>query len=223
MSGDRAVRFIDVPISCWRRSTSATEAPPERIYLSPLARSSIFIPLPSMDVPPSDPEKSPAPEKDIETLAVRTVAFPEDDLHRDEKLRPAGVEMRRQLTQEEIRLAAAGYEHLEKNKSAEDDSKFGNVNITEHSLPIGEIEGLFRTSFNWDDPAQSRGLATDDAEARLQRDGPNALTPPKKKSALQKVCIHTPKTLLIWLSEYSIVHRLSQVHVQHYSDHFWSS
>lgn len=181
--------------------TSATEVPPEGIYSLPSARPSIFTPLPSMDAPPSDPEKSPvpAPEKDIEALAVRTVAFPaEDDLHRgDEKSRPAGVEMRRQMTQEEIRLAAAGYEDLEKNKAGQDGSKFGNVDITEHSLPIGEIESLLRTSFNWNDPAQSRGLVADDAEARLQRDGPNALTPPKKKSALQKVCILTPKALPI--------------------------
>ena len=145
-----------------------------------------------MDGQPSDPEKSPLPDKDIEAVAARTVAFPRDDiLPSDEKQRPPGVEMRRHITQEEIRLAAAGYEHLEKDKSGEDRSKSGNVDITEHILPIHEIEGVLKTSFNWVDPAQSRGLSVADAEARLQRDGPNALTPPKKKSALQKVSIHT--------------------------------
>jgi hypothetical protein len=174
-----------------------------------------------MDGQPSDPEKSPLPDKDIETVAVRTVAFPEDGiLSSDEKLRPAGVEMKRHLTQEEIRLAAAGYEHLKKNKSGEDGSKFGNVDITEHSLPIHEIEGLLHTSFNWADPAQSRGLSVTEAEARLHRDGPNTLTPPKKKSALQKVSLYARR---VSLSDYATVHRLSEVHVQHHSDHLWYS
>jgi sodium/potassium-transporting ATPase subunit alpha len=147
-----------------------------------------------MDGQPSDLEKSPLPDKDIEAVAIRAVAFPENDiLPSDEKQRPAGVEMRRHMTQEEIRLAAAGYEHLEKDKSGESRPKFGDVDITEHSLPIHEIEGLLKTSFSWVDPGQSRGLSATEAEARLQRDGPNALTPPKKKSALQKVSIHTRK------------------------------
>jgi hypothetical protein len=145
----------------------------------------------SMDPESSDPEKSPALNKDIEALPVRTVAFPEDDSHpRDEKQRPLGVEMNRHPTLEEARLAAAGYEHLTKDKSGHENVKFGDVDITEHSLPIDEVEGLLNTSFNWADPAQSRGLSAVEVEARLQRDGPNALTPPKKKSALQKVCVH---------------------------------
>jgi sodium/potassium-transporting ATPase subunit alpha len=142
-----------------------------------------------MDPHSSDPEKSPNLDKDIESLPVRAVAFPEDDPHpRDEKQRPPGVEMQRQLTQEDIRLAAAGYEHLTKAPEA---VKFGDVDITEHALPIADLEILLHTSFNWADPAQSRGLSAAEAEERLQRDGPNALTPPKKKSAFQKVCMHS--------------------------------
>lgn len=140
-----------------------------------------------MDTHSSDPEKSP---NDIEAVPVRAVAFPEEDERhrRDEKQRPLGVEMRRQMTEEDARLAAAGYEHLTKEKTGPEDVKFGDVDITEHSLPIHEIENLLRISFNWNDPAQSPGLTTAEAEERLKRDGPNALTPPKKKSALQKVC-----------------------------------
>jgi len=143
-----------------------------------------------MDTHSSDPENSPNLDKDIEAVPVRTVAFPDDEHHpRDEKQRPAGVEMRRQMTQEDARLAAAGYEHLTKEKTGPENTKFGDVDITEHSLPIHEVEGLLRSSFNWNDPAQSSGLTVAEAEERLKRDGPNALTPPKKKSALQKVCI----------------------------------
>ena len=143
-----------------------------------------------MDTHSSDPEKSPNLDKDIEAVPVRAVAFPEDERHpRDEKQRPLGVEMRRQMTEEDARLAAAGYEHITKEKAGPENVKFGDVDITEHSLPIHDIEGLLQISFNWTDPAQSPGLTTAEAEARLKRDGPNALTPPKKKSALQKVCI----------------------------------
>lgn len=181
-----------------------------------------LIPLCFMDTQSSDPEKSPRPDNDIEAVAIRTVAFPEDDLHhRDEKQRQAGVEMKRQLTQEDIRLAEAGYEHLAKDKSAPE-TKFGDVDITEHSLPIHEIEGFLHTSFNWADPAQSRGLTADEAEARLKRDGPNMLTPPKKKSALQKVCF-TYQARVIRPSERFIVLRLSQDHVQHHFDYLRSS
>jgi sodium/potassium-transporting ATPase subunit alpha len=145
-----------------------------------------------MEAQPSDPEKSTGSHKDIEDIVERSVAFPGDDgHHRDDKSRPTGVEMRRQMTQEEIILAAAGYEHLTKEKTTDESTKFGDVDITEHSRPIQEIEGILGTSFNWTDPAQSSGLTAAEAEERLQRDGPNALTPPKKKSALRKVCIHT--------------------------------
>ena len=143
-----------------------------------------------MDTQVSDPEKVLQSDKDIEAVTTtRAVAFPDDADRHDEKLRPTGVELRREKTQEEIRLAAAGYDHLNEKPSAED-TKFGDVDITEHSLPIHEVESLLSTSFNWNDPAQSRGLAAAEAEARLKRDGPNALTPPKKKSALEKVRVY---------------------------------
>ncbi|KAI9508826.1 aminophospholipid-transporting P-type ATPase [Russula earlei] len=161
-----------------------------------------------MSTQPPDPEKSPRPDdNDIEAINIITtravVAFPgEEPPRRDEKYRPAGVELKRQLTQEEMRLADAGYEHLTKDKSRPENTKFGDVDITEHSLPIEEIQGLLNTSFSWSDPAQSRGLTTTEAEARLQRDGPNALTPPKKKSALQKYidCLRSMFNIILIIS-----------------------
>ena len=144
-----------------------------------------------MDTQLADPEKVLHSDKDIEVIPTnRAVAFPDDADRHDEKIRPTGVELRREKTQEEIRLAAAGYDHLTKDKPSPEDTKFGDVDITEHSLPIHEVESLLATSFNWTDPAQSHGLTTAEAEERLKRDGPNALTPPKKKSALQKVGVN---------------------------------
>jgi sodium/potassium-transporting ATPase subunit alpha len=94
--------------------------------------------------------------------------------------------MKRQLTQEDIRLAAAGYEHLAKVKSGEEGTKFGDVDITEHSRPIHEIEGLLQTSFNFVDPAQSRGLMVDDAEARLKREARTHLHHPRRSQLCRR-------------------------------------
>jgi hypothetical protein len=58
---------------------------------------------------------------------------------------------------------------------------------------------------------------TADAEARLKQNGPNALTPPKKKSALQKVGVYIFTGDHDFLNV-STVHRLPQVHVQHHLD-----
>ena len=70
------------------------------------------------------------------------VAVPDDADRHDENVRPTGVELRREKTQEEIRLAAAGYDHLTKDKPSPEDTKFGDVDVTEHSLPIHEVESL---------------------------------------------------------------------------------
>lgn len=122
--------------------------------------------------------------------ANRAVIFPEEHPIREEKItastRPKGVEIRRTLTQEEKDLSAAGYGDLEhpKEEKDQDDSK---VDIHEHRLPFDALLDELKTSFDVQDPGHSLGLITDEAKARLQRDGPNVLTPPKKKSAFRKV------------------------------------
>jgi sodium/potassium-transporting ATPase subunit alpha len=123
--------------------------------------------------------------------STRVVAFPEDNQIREEKavgLRPKGVEMKRTLTQEEKDLAAAGYEHLHPSSNVNKDEKETNIDITEHQLDFDALVDTLKTNFDVKDPGHSFGLTADEAKSRLQRDGPNVLTPPKKKSALRKVC-----------------------------------
>lgn len=138
-------------------------------------------------------------------LTNRAVAFgPEvddtiDTEHRDRDRkdgRPRGVELGpRIMTQEDKELAAAGYDHLDhakkENGKKGEDGKLGNVDITEHGLPIEEVARVLGASFEMKDPAASLGLTVGEAGERLKRDGPNALTPPKKKTALQKVGLVT--------------------------------
>jgi magnesium-transporting ATPase (P-type) len=78
-------------------------------------------------------------------------------------------ELKKTLTQEEKDLSAAGYEHLDANGKQR--------KLEETNLDIQDHE----------DPGHSSGLTAAEAKSRLEQDGPNILTPPKKKSTLRKV------------------------------------
>ncbi|KAJ7885400.1 aminophospholipid-transporting P-type ATPase [Mycena leptocephala] len=118
-----------------------------------------------------------------ENVATRAVAFhPEQEI--EEKPRPKGVELKHTLTQDEKELAAAGYGHLDEKKKAGVEE--ANVDITEHRVPLSSLGDTLKTSINTKDPGSSHGLTAAEAAARLQRDGPNILTPPKKRSPLRQ-------------------------------------
>lgn len=129
----------------------------------------------------------------IEVTMARAVVLPAEVVEREEKsanvLRPKGVEMYRSMTQEDKELSAAGYEHIESQKiKAGSPSNGSNVDIQEHRLSFSKFSETLHTSIDTKDAANSYGLTTAEAQIRLQRDGPNVLTPPQKKSALRKVC-----------------------------------
>jgi hypothetical protein len=115
------------------------------------------------------------------------VTFPDNPPEDVAVKRPRGVELKREMTQEDKELANAGYEHLDEAKAKEKESELDNVDIVEHKLAFGAIEEALQTTIDTKEPAKSPGLSTDEAKGRLARDGPNILTPPKKKSALMKV------------------------------------
>ncbi|TFK34868.1 aminophospholipid-transporting P-type ATPase [Crucibulum laeve] len=143
----------------------------------------------SMKSPPAD---DPITIHDEENPTTRAVVFPDDSIVREEKhiggLRPKGVEMKRSITQEDRDLAAAGYEHLEAQKDHKTAPAAGltDVDIHEHRLPFTSLESALKTSLDYKDAGLSYGLTSEEAKARLERDGRNVLTPPKKKSALRK-------------------------------------
>lgn len=147
-----------------------------------------------------DPEKYQSEVSDVSVLpadeevtGTRVVAFPDDhgDI-REEKLqhlRPRGVEMKREMTKEDMELAAAGYEHLGEHKGkGKKGDDIDKVDIHEHSLTYVQLGAALETSIDTKEPNLSYGLTADEAKARLARDGHNVLTPPKKKSAFRKVC-----------------------------------
>lgn len=139
--------------------------------------------------------KIPQGSPDEEVHATRAIAFPDEhaEIHEEKThhghLRPKGVEMKREMTKEDKELAAAGYEHLEEHKAKGEkgDAGFDNVDIQEHRYTFDQLIDAVDANVDTKDPGNSFGLSVDDAKARLARDGPNVLTPPKKKSAFRKV------------------------------------
>lgn len=97
--------------------------------------------------------------------------------------RTQGVEMVHRTITTDKELGAAGYGHLEDPKANET-----RIDIYEHNLAFDGLTDELKTSFDLKDPGHSFGLTSDEAKVRLARDGPNMLTPPKKKSAFRKVC-----------------------------------
>jgi sodium/potassium-transporting ATPase subunit alpha len=158
-----------------------------------------------MDPASGDPEKGILPAttdephaNDDEALAQRAVIFPDNEVHEERRgARPKGVEMKRELTVEDKALAAAGYQHLdEKRKKAEE---FDNVDLVEHKLQFAALAERMKTHFDSKSPGSSRGLSENEAKARLEKDGQNILTPPRKKSALRKYfdCLNTMFNILL--------------------------
>ena len=133
-------------------------------------------------------ENPPNPARQDENhSAPRAVVLPEDNIREEKVTVVRGVEMtHRTMTKEDKELAAAGYVHLTpKDQKTE---KEAHVDIHEHNLSFDGLRDELKTNFDLKDPGHSFGLTSDDAKDRLARDGPNMLTPPKKKSAFRKVC-----------------------------------
>ncbi|TFK45629.1 aminophospholipid-transporting P-type ATPase [Heliocybe sulcata] len=109
--------------------------------------------------------------------------------------------MKRELTKEDKELAAAGYDHLheDKDKKAGDGAKGQDVDITEHRYTFDELGNELGTVIDVKEPEHSPGLTPEEAKTRLARDGPNILTPPKKKSAFRKYmdCLLTMFNILL--------------------------
>lgn len=168
-----------------------------------------------------------SPEEEVPS---RAVVFPdaENEIY-EEKIhhghhRPKGVEMKREMTKEDKELAAAGYEHLEEEKIKEQEKgDFDNVDIQEHRLSLLELAKSLDTQFDTKDPVSSAGLSSDEAKARLSRDGPNVLTPPKKKSALRKVrtLLTVESDSMVSTSVWFLVLRLPHDYVQYPVDLLW--
>ena len=118
-----------------------------------------------------------------EKFLIRALPSPGSQSHNN------GSDQNRSTFVEKERFGEAGYEHLEaaKNRYGKATAQLANVDIQEHRLPFTKLTATFQTSINTKEPAQSSGLNSQEARVRLQQDGPNILTPPKKKHTFRKV------------------------------------
>ncbi|KAJ2077754.1 hypothetical protein H4R24_004941 [Coemansia sp. RSA 988] len=64
-----------------------------------------------------------------------------------------------------------------------------SVDVTEHLLSLDEVCKKYNVQANADRPQDSYGLSTSQAQQLLESNGPNKLTPPKKKSGFHKFMI----------------------------------
>ncbi|KAJ1561048.1 hypothetical protein HK405_005089, partial [Cladochytrium tenue] len=60
------------------------------------------------------------------------------------------------------------------------------VNMVDHLLSFEEIQAKYTTAFNPDKPLESGGLSSETAAQRLIENGPNMLSPPKKRHPFLK-------------------------------------
>ncbi|KAJ3330656.1 hypothetical protein HDU76_005170 [Blyttiomyces sp. JEL0837] len=82
------------------------------------------------------------------------------------------------------------------------DNEAKKVDIEEHLLTFEQLKALHKTDFNEKKPTESKGLSAAEAAQRLQTNGPNILSPPKKKSMLLLYfeCLFTLFNLLLLIS-----------------------
>ena len=71
--------------------------------------------------------------------------------------------------------------------------------INEHTLPLEQVIEKYKTQINKEKPATSFGLSEDFAQKRIEEDGPNVLSPPKKKHWYEMYfeCLKTLFNLLL--------------------------
>lgn len=164
-----------------------------------------------------DAEKVPGDE--VPSHHRTGVAFEE---HETGKIRhaPTGIEMRREITKEERDLAAAGYDELEASKKAKVDREgLDKVDISEHRLPSAKLAEALDSDIDFKNPASSNGLSESEAKIRLDRDGKNVLTPPKKKSALERVkTFPMAAVTILTMCSFLTVLGMSVESIQHHSN-----
>ncbi|KAJ2854100.1 hypothetical protein J3B02_002838 [Coemansia erecta] len=121
----------------------------------------------------------------------RTITFTGDERPqtRDQHLRP-----RSQYYQQ--KHADEADQEQEKEKP---DEKAKNVDITEHLMSLDEVCAKYSVKVNADRPQDSCGLQEHQAADLLVRNGPNTLTPPKRKSGLHKflICLSSLFNLML--------------------------
>ncbi|KAJ3271783.1 hypothetical protein HDV01_006391 [Terramyces sp. JEL0728] len=76
------------------------------------------------------------------------------------------------------------------------------VDIVEHLKTFEEVSQMYNVKFNLQKPAASPGLTSEEAKQRLETDGPNQLSPPKKVHPFIQFCMYMLHlfNVMLWVS-----------------------
>ncbi|KAJ1532413.1 hypothetical protein HK405_001187, partial [Cladochytrium tenue] len=133
---------------------------------------------------PVEVDPSAAPEKCDIILTQEPCAAPAE--HKEEGgIHPAEASASNRNSELRIDTKAAA-EKLTKPKSDKPGAVKKEIGMVEHMLNFEELKAKLSTSFNPDKPMESGGLTQAEAEKRLAENGPNSLTPPKKRHPFLK-------------------------------------
>jgi magnesium-transporting ATPase (P-type) len=152
---------------------------------------------------PESPNALSSPTFEAEARRPR-IQLPEDAITHEARTpghmgMSSGLEMRREMTIEDKTLAEALHEPLVEAKASQAKDKLSDVDLTEHSLSFASLPVELDTHIDTKDAGLSSGLSKAEAAARLIRNGPNRLTPPKRRSAFMKYmdCLLTMFNILL--------------------------
>ncbi|KAI9099834.1 hypothetical protein DFS34DRAFT_648779 [Phlyctochytrium arcticum] len=77
-----------------------------------------------------------------------------------------------------------------KDHAADEKKAEKSLDISEHMLTIEQVEKKYNVKVSIDKPSQSPGLSSEDAARRLVEQGPNQLSPPKRRHPFLKFMDH---------------------------------
>ncbi|KAJ1546480.1 hypothetical protein HK405_007066, partial [Cladochytrium tenue] len=133
---------------------------------------------------PVEVDPSAAPEKCDIILTQEPCAAPAE--HKEES-GSHPVEASASNRNSQLRIdTKAETEKAAKPKSDKPGAVKKEIGMVEHMLNFEELKAKLSTTFNPDKPMESGGLTQAEAEKRLAENGPNSLTPPKKRHPFLK-------------------------------------
>ncbi|KAJ1883105.1 hypothetical protein H4R99_000924 [Coemansia sp. RSA 1722] len=129
----------------------------------------------------------------------RTITFTGDERPqtRDQSTRPRNQYLQEKHAVEVISSTQEAVPASGDKASPEEKAK--NVDITEHLMSLDEVCAKYSVKVNASRPQDSCGLQEHQAADLLAQNGPNTLTPPKRKSGLQKflICLSSLFNLML--------------------------
>ena len=86
-----------------------------------------------------------------------------------------------------------------RKKGEEDEEEDTGYDVTEHKLSLSALKTALNTNIDTENPAMSHGLSSRAAREILAKDGPNRLSPPRRKPEWLKFLLHLTNMFMLML------------------------